>query len=140
LTYSFDGFFARPAIRRPASIPLKVNWRQIVTPFVGIGLRLPDSDDGFDDRPPPAIIQNLAREFGLNNADSWIYLNYICWGGRIDSVYGLGACHGIPFGPVAESDGDQVERAYVSLMTQFGVSADNALHFEPFIRGFWDDE
>jgi len=141
MAYTFEGFFARPQVRRPNFLPPGVEWRTISTPFVGVGVRLPDADDHFggsNELPTPMALQDLAAEFGLNAADSWIYLTYVCWGGAIDFVHGLGCCKGVPFGPVAESEHEKVESAYVSLMEKFGVSAESALNFEPFVRGFWE--
>ena len=141
MAYQFEGFFARPSIRRPNSLPQGVKWRAITTPFVGVGVRMPEVDGQFggsDELPSPIALQNLASEFGLDRADCWIYLTYVCWGGDIDFVYGVGCCNGVPFGPVTESERGRVEAAYTSLMEQFGVPAENALHFEPFVRGYWD--
>ena len=141
MAYRFEGFFARPAVRRPATLPDGVIWRTIATPFVGVGVWLPDKDDEFggaEELPEPTAIQNLVTEIGLDATDCWLYLTYVCWGGEIDFVFGLGSRKGEAFGPVTESEHEKVEAAYIALMEQFGVSADIALHFEPFVRGYWD--
>jgi hypothetical protein len=44
---------------------------------------------------------------------------------------------GNPFGPVEEHDLDRVEAAYTDLMEQFGLSAEDALNFDLFARGYW---
>jgi hypothetical protein len=143
VAYRFEGFFARPPVRRPESLRHGVVWRTISTPFVGVGVRLPDVDDelgGSDELPAPTALLNLANELGLHAADSWIYLTYVCWGGDIDFVYGLGCSKGVPFGPVTESEHENVKGAYTSLMEKFGISAEIALRFDPFVRGYWDAE
>jgi hypothetical protein len=143
MAYRFEGFFARPSVRRPDSLPHGVEWRTIDTPFVGVGVRLLDADEEFvgsDELPEPTALRDLAIDLGLDAADCWIYLTYVCWGGDIDFVYGLGSCKGVPFGPVTESEHDKVVGAYTGLMETFGVSSEVALRFEPFARGYWDAE
>ena len=113
-------------------------WRGIAAPFVGVGVRLPTSDD-LEALPAPDDVQALARSLGIIAANRWLYLHYVCWGGDIDFVYGLGTQDGVPFGPVEESDHDMVEAAYVGLMAHLGISEADALRFEPFTRGYWGD-
>jgi hypothetical protein len=96
--------------------------------------------DDPEELPTPADVQALARLLGVVAADRWVYLDYVCWGGDIDFVYGLGSQDGVPFGPVKESDHDKVEAAYTGLMENFGVSTADALRFEPFMRGFWGED
>jgi hypothetical protein len=136
MAYWFAGFFARPVVPRPEALPQGAVWREITTPFVGVGVRLPAL---LGKVPPPADVQTLARELGLLAADRWIYLTYTCWAGQIDVVYGLGSRGGVPFGPVKESARQTVKAAYTSLMEQFGIPAETALRFEPFTRGYWGD-
>jgi hypothetical protein len=138
MAYRFAGFFARPMIERPAALPGTVVWREITVPFVGVGVRLPVTGFG-DDEPVPAEAGRLLAEVGLNRATDWVYLNYVTWAGRIDSVYGLGSSGGREFGPVSESDGDKTRTAYLALMDSFGVSQADALNFPPFVRGFWGE-
>jgi hypothetical protein len=135
VAYTFIGFFARPAVLQPTTLPPGVVWRAIDAPFVGVGVWLPGSAYS---RLAPSEAAALARQFGLDAADSWVYLTYVCWAGQIDFVYGLGAHQGAPFGPV-EEDGKDVEAAYTGLMEQFGVPAAVALRFEPFQRGYWGE-
>lgn len=134
--YQFAGFFASPAVPRPTELPSGAAWREIASPFVGVGLRLP----GLVGKPPNAQdVEALVRKFGLNQAANWIYLSYECWGGQIDFVYGLGSSNDKLFGPIEESSWETAEGAYTAFMKQFGVSADAALQFQPFQRGFWGE-
>jgi hypothetical protein len=139
VAYEFAGFFARPTVLRPNVLPEGAVWRTITAPFVGIGVRLPTTDDPVV-LPTPADVQALARSLGVFATDRWVYLNYVCWGGDIDFVHGLGSRDGVTFGPVEESDLDKVEAAYTGLMENFGISKVDALQFEPFTRGFWGDD
>ena len=138
MAYRFAGFFARPAVPRPAVLSQDAVWREIAVPFVGIGVRLP-SLFREDDLPAICEVHALARQLGLEESDCWLYLTYICWGGDIDFVYGFGCRAGVKFGPVKEFAGDKVEGAYTGLMAQFGISADEALRFEPFERDYWGE-
>jgi len=137
VAYWFAGFFATD-FPRPAALPEGVVWRDIASPFVGVGVRLSARCDAAP-RPPLADVPALARSLGLDAAARWVYLDYVCWGGAINSVSGLGSRDGVPFGPVAESARDKVEDAYTGLMERFGVSKPDALRFEPFTRGYWGE-
>ena len=137
--YEFTGYFARPAVSRPVVLPPGAVWREIAVPFSGVGVRLPDSGDERG-LPAPADVQALARKLGLDAADYWVYLDYVCWGGEIDFVYGLNSHRGVLFGPVKEDAHKAVEAAYSSLMEQFGVPAELALNFAPFRRGYWGED
>lgn len=138
MTYHFAGFLARPSVVHPKSLPPGAVWRDIVTPFVGVGVRLSRLDD--DELLSPPEAESLAAQMGLDTAECWVYLDYFCWGGGIDFVYGFGSRNqGIAFGPVWEVDAtDAVVSAYTDLMEWFGVPVPNALHFSPFVRGFWE--
>ena len=138
MAYEFAGFFAQPTVPCPGTLPPGAAWREITAPFMGVGVRLPSLLDG-DTLPSPPDLHALATDMRLHAADRWIYLTYICWGGDIDFVYGLGCRGGVPFGPVKEDDHDKVEAAYTGLMEQFGISAEASLRFEPFMRGYWGD-
>jgi hypothetical protein len=135
--YEFVGFFARPAVPRPLLLCPDVVWREIDSRFHGIGVRLPVEDR--DILPTPSDVEALARQCGLEAAECWVYLNYVCWGGHIDFVYGIGSRRGVRFGPVQEDAQDLVEAAYIGLMEQFGLSAAVAMQFEPFRRGYWGE-
>jgi hypothetical protein len=135
VAYEFTGFFARPAVPQPRTLPQGAVWRAIAKPFTGVGVRLPDSDDRL--LLPPSETEALARQFGLDAAEFWVYLTYVCWGGDIDFVYGLGSRRGVTFGPVKDDTRDGVEAAYTGLMEQFGIPAAVAMQFEPFERGYW---
>lgn len=135
--YEFTGFFARHDVSRPLSLPPDLVWREIASPFAGVGVRLPDSDGSLMSQ---SEVEAIARELGLHAAECWLYLNYVCWGGAIDFVYGLGTRRGVPFGPVQEDSSGVVEAAYIGLMEQFGLSATVAMQFEPFTRGYWGED
>jgi hypothetical protein len=136
MAYQFAGFFASPAVPRPDVLPAGAVWREVVSPFIGVGVRLPAL---IGKTPAQADVESLARQLGVDAADRWLYLTYDCWGGGIDFVYGFGSRGGQPFGPVEEDALDAVEAAYTSLMAQFGVSAVDALQFKPFERGYWGE-
>jgi hypothetical protein len=136
MAYRFTGFFARPTIERPAVLPDTAVWREITVPFAGVGIRLPSLAN---DEPGPDEARRLLAEVGLGGAADWVYLSYVTWAGPIDSVYGLGVSGGRAFGPVGESEGDKARAAYLELMGAFGVAPADALHFPPFVRGFWGE-
>jgi hypothetical protein len=125
-------------MNRPATLPAGAVWRDITVPFVGVGVRLGVTGLG-DDEPGPAEARQLLAAVGLGGASDWLYLSYVTWGGLIDHVYGLGVTGGREFGLVSESDRDKVLEAYLSLMSEFGVPAADALNFPPFVRRFWDE-
>jgi hypothetical protein len=135
MAYTFSGFFAKPKLPRPESLPPDSVWREIDEPFHGIGIRLPR----FERVPLETDVELLTNELALNNAERWIFLHYLCWGGSIDFVYGVGATNGIRFGPMEESARSRVDEAFFTLMAEFGVSREHAQLFEPFKRGFWGE-
>jgi hypothetical protein len=134
--YQFAGFFASPAVPQPEGLPAGAVWREITSPFVGVGIRLPAL---IGKTPTRAEVETLARQLGIHTADRWLYLTYSCWAGRIDFVYGLGFRSGEVFGPVEEDGRDKVKAAYTGLMAEFGISLEEALDFEPFHRGYWGE-
>lgn len=134
--YRFTGFFARPVIDRSAVLPVSAIWCEITAPFAGVGVRLPGLAN---DEPGPDKSRRLLTEVGLGGATDWLFLDYVTWAGRIDSVYGLGSSNGREFGPIRESDLDKVRSAYLELMGAFGVVPADALNFPPFVRGFWGE-
>ncbi len=134
--YRFAGFFAHPSISQPTTLPMGAVWRNISKPFDGIGVFLPDL---LQKRPDVAEIASIARDLGIRDVHRWLYLTYTCWGGRIDSVYGLAHVNLDLIGPVDEDADDRVQAAYLDLMQAFGVSAVDAINFEPFRRGYWGD-
>jgi hypothetical protein len=134
--YRFTGFFARPAIDCPAVLPAGTVWREITTPFTGVGVRLPSLAD---DEPGPEEARRLLAEVGLGGAADWLFINYVTWAGPIDNVYGLGSAGGREFGPISESRRETARAAYLELMGAFGVASAAAVHFPPFVRGFWGE-
>ena len=134
--YRFTGFFARPVIERPATLPNGASWREVATPFAGVGISLPGLTN---DKPGVGEACKLLAEVGLGGATDWLFINYVTWAGPIDSVYGLGASGGRAFGPSNESDRETVRAAFLELMGAFGVTPADALNFPPFVRGFWGE-
>ena len=76
--YQFAGFFASPSLPRPAVLPERAVWREVISPFVGVGVRLRDL---LGKTPTRVEVEALARQLGLAAADRWLYLTYDCWGG-----------------------------------------------------------
>ncbi|WP_165250400.1 hypothetical protein [Paludisphaera soli] len=134
MPYQFAGFFARPAVPKPADPPPDAVWRDVASPFVGVGVLLPE---WIGRTPAPGRVRALARRLGLDAAEGWLDLTYSCWGGDVDFVYGLGVRAGEAFGPIEVKEIGRAEAAYLDLMGRFGISAEDALRFEPFTRGYW---
>ncbi|MGL6073963.1 MAG: hypothetical protein ACRC8S_07365 [Fimbriiglobus sp.] len=136
MSYRFTGFFARSLVEQPTTLPVGAVWRTITSPFIGIGVSLPDRADL---EPTTEEVRRLLAEVGLGGETDWLFIEYDTWGGPIDSVYGLGSSGGQAFGPVSESAHDKVQAAYLSLMAAFGLAEADALDFPPFVRGFWGE-
>ncbi len=136
MSYRFAGFFAGQTVAQPQELPEGAVWREIKTPFEGVGLRL---ESFVGETPDVRVVAALADRFGFSRADRWIYLTYDCFGGQVDFVFGLGMKGGASFGPRESSDEDRVEAEYVGLMQSFGLTPSQALNFVPFHRGFWDE-
>jgi hypothetical protein len=144
MAYWFSGFLAKPAVDAPDRMPEDAAWRVITSPFSGVGLRLPAFDG---ERPGVGWVLELARDLGIDRAEDWVFLVYTCFGGRVDSVFGLGRRGSHHFGPIEEDDGlprppdgeRPTERAYLDLMAAFGVDEAAAKNFPPFRRGFWGE-
>jgi hypothetical protein len=134
--YRFAGFFAKPIIARPESLPGGVAWRCIAVPFEGVGVRVAAL---IGQSPELTEVNRVRTQVGLQDATNWLYLTYDCWAGRVEYVYGLGSRSGVPFGPVKESDISRVPAAYVAVMGSFGVQPADALRFPPFVGGFWGE-
>jgi hypothetical protein len=84
-------------------------------------------------------VTGMLHQVGLGEAQRWIYLEYVCWGGSIDFVYGLGSRDSQPFGPAEESEMSKVDAVFISLMNQFGVALAEGTYFEPFVYGYWGE-
>jgi hypothetical protein len=84
--YEFAGFLAS-SIPRPVHLSDNAVWRDIDAPFVGVGIRLPEL---LENAPTRIEIEAIARRLGISEADRWLYLTYMCWGGELEFVYGLG--------------------------------------------------
>jgi len=131
----FAGFFATPTVQKPAHLPERVVWREIETPFQGVGIAFPFLRGRV---PVVANIMALSTDLGLDAAENWLYINYDCWAGEIDWVYGLGRRGAQAFGPFDEDNTSRTQATYLALMEAFGVGTDDALNFAPFERGYWD--
>ena len=136
MSYMFAGFFATPILQKPDRLPERSVWRVIETPFQGVGISLPFLEGKV---PVLANIMALFTELGLDAAESWMYINYDCWAGEIDWVYGLGRHAGQTFGAFDEDTTSRTQETYLALMEAFGVSAEDALNFAPFARGYWEN-
>lgn len=135
MAYWFAGFFAQPVIRKPVNLPADASWREISSPFIGIGVRL---EHLIGEQPTREAVKEIARELGLEESVCWLYLTYTCWAGKIDFVYGLGMRNGVPFGPLSESEQGRTELVYTNLMSHLGLLPEQAMQFEPFERGYWE--
>jgi hypothetical protein len=82
--YRFTGFFSRPVIECPSSLPTGAIWRNVSTPFAGVGVSLSHLDH---DEPGPDEAKRLLAEVGLSGATDWLFINYVTWAGHIDSVW-----------------------------------------------------
>ncbi|QDV38801.1 hypothetical protein [Tautonia plasticadhaerens] len=144
MAYWFAGFFAKPAVDAPGELPEDAAWRVVESPFSGVGLRMPDL---LDARPEVVRVLELARGLGIDRAEDWIFLVYTCFGGRVDSVFGLGRRGSRDFGPIEEDDElgknpaeeRPTSRASLDLMAAFGVAEEDARDFAPFRRGYWGE-
>jgi hypothetical protein len=125
MAYWFSGFFARPNVQQPHVLPARACWRTITTPFNGVGVRLPELQG---ERPTVAVIGALADQLELSGSNAWVYLSYTCWGGKIDSVYGVARSEdGSRIGPLDEYEWEKCQETYVARMTplwHFGARCD----------------
>jgi len=135
MAYQFAGFLApsETEIIQSAALPPDAIARRITVPFHGVGIRMPSL---VGKTPSPDEIKRLAAATGIVQARSWLYIAYSTWG-QIDSVYACGVQDSVEFGPVDDSDDETVRTTYIEIMARIGVDAPDALHFAPFVRGFW---
>ncbi len=68
--YSFAGFFARPQVPQPDTLPADAVWRVIDKPFSGVGVRIPEL---LGTTPDVTRVEGLARQLGLAEVD-WLFL------------------------------------------------------------------
>jgi hypothetical protein len=137
MSYTFAGFFVAHPLPRPSSLPPRAVWREVSSPFKGVGVCLPEL---IGTTVKPEQVHAVARELGITDAMPWLFLQYDTWAGDIDFVCGMGASAGTPFGPVEESEQESVEAVYFKVMAKLGVSEKEALNFAPFERGFWGEQ
>ncbi|MCV2423665.1 hypothetical protein [Paucibacter sp. DJ2R-2] len=136
MTYQFAGFLAPGSVVRPTQVPAGAVLREIQTPFVGVGVMLPNL---IGKVMHEAQVFEIASSLGFDSTKNWLFLQYDCWGGQIDFAYGLGSSGGERFGPIEESALDNVQDVYVGLMAKVGIGENEALDFQPFERGFWGE-
>jgi hypothetical protein len=136
VTYRFAGFLCPSRIERPATLPPGAVWREIEAPFAGTGVRIPEL---VGKSPEVEVVQKLAEALGLGASRTWLYITYDCWGGQIDSVYGLGLAKGASFGPIEEDSRAGVKGTFTQLMAHLGLTPEQAMQFPPFERGFWGE-
>lgn len=134
MAYQFHGFFIDKVQGNQSHISSDTNViRNIDAPFSGLGVRL--------SQPPArdlATILELAAKMTLPRDCVWIYLDYACWGGLVESVWGY--VHGTEtsYGPLYDCSYTATE-SFQELMQAFGVLPKQALDFTPFRRGFWGE-
>lgn len=136
MAYRFAGFLTPSRVACPHMLPPGAAWREFPAPFEGSGVRLPEL---VGKSPDVGTIRELAMSLGFSSVDTWLYLTYDCWGGRIDFIYGFGQVAGESFGPVEEDALIAVEAAFTSLMAKLDITPEQAMRFAPFERGFWGE-
>jgi hypothetical protein len=140
--YYFAGFFAKPPVPSPSALPPGAVWRNVEAPFLGVGVRL---SGWVEDRPGELSPQEMASGLGIAAAEDWLYIEYFCWGGVLESVSGIGSRGGRAFGNISAGserpwlNEGVVRTSYTTLMAEFGVAEADALSFPPFVHGYWDD-
>jgi hypothetical protein len=137
MTYQFAGFFVAQPMSSPSSLPPTAVWRDVASPFRGVGILLPEL---IGKVVQPEQVRITAGELGITNSMPWLFIQYDCWGGEVDFVYAMGASSGVPWGPIEESARDRVELAYTKAMAWLGITPEDALNFAPFERGFWGEQ
>ena len=138
MTYRFKGFFVRPAFRLRGDIPAGAIWREINSPFIGIGIRLPDDESDEVKLLTIDDILTLSRQLGFETAN-WVYLDYVCWGGQIDFNHGIASSNGL-ISRTVKAEGEFAEAAFIQILEDFSIPSDVALNFEPFTRHYWGEQ
>lgn len=137
MSYQFVGFFVLTEQMTSPFYPIDGTiWKNIKEPFQGIGIKLSPS---IKTPSSPKEIKTLFNEMNINAARQWLFIEYECFGGSIDYIYALIMKNDEIYGPIEESAFDNVERVYISLMNEFGISEKDAIRFKPFERDFWDE-
>ncbi len=144
MTYIFTGFFIHDInlgkinSTELSQIDGDSVIKEIVKPFHGLGIRLPNYDYLRQKTNDIKIdeIKDWATRLGFYEK-RWIFLEYICWGGQLDSVMGLVHHNTGDFINLSSDDYEDVDKVYTELMVHFGVSEDHAMDFPPFYRKFW---
>ncbi|WP_332604656.1 hypothetical protein [Acinetobacter sp. ESBL14] len=137
MSYQFVGFFALTEQMKSPFYPIDgTTWKDIKDPFHGIGIKLSPS---IKTPSSPDDIKALFSAMNINHVKQWLFIEYVCFGGSIDYIYALIMKNGEIYGPIEESALENVERVYIDLMNEFGISEKDALQFKPFDRNFWDE-
>lgn len=66
-------------------------------------------------------------------------MQYDCFGGQIDYVFGVIQFRDHSIKTIEESNLESVQNVYLDFMRSFGLSDEDALNFPPFHRGFWGE-
>lgn len=139
--YRFCGLLVRDRdIAHAHNVPTGCVGRQIERPFLGSGIRVPEEMDIVTDQE----ITDLAGRLGLGDEDTWVYLDYVTFAGRVAEFFGIVHKRSVEGKPILIDsrrayDGDWEEQ-YLKLMAEFGLSEGDTRGFDPFERGFWGEE
>lgn len=136
MSYQFAGFFATSDSSLTIELPEKAVLRNICTPFQGLGIRL-SHYIGQSISSEDVVL--LATQLGLTRCPTWIFLQYDCFGGQIDYVFGVIQTTDRSIKTIEESNLEDVQNTYLDFMKSFGLSNEDALNFPPFHRGFWGE-
>ena len=68
-----------------------------------------------------------------------MFIVYECWAGEINYLFGYISKPEKEIVSTIETSRDKLENAYIYFIEQFGIYKDEALNFEPFQRGFWEE-
>lgn len=145
MTYIFTGFFIHHVdLDNIDSIELsRIDGDSVIKviekPFHGLGIRLPNYDylRKKADDVKISEIKDWATRLGFQGR-KWIFLEYICWGGQLDSVMGTIHQETGEFTHLSSDDNQNADKVYLELMALFEVSKEDAIDFPPFYRKFWE--
>ncbi len=111
--------------------------KKVNSPFIGSAISIPQY---VSKNPSIGEVNNIAKKIGIKQEHEWMFIIYKCWAGEIDDLFGYIKKPKRQIASIIESDKNKLENAYISFMEKFGVSKDEALDFEPFKRGFWEEQ
>jgi hypothetical protein len=137
MAYQFAGFFIKGKTHQLLELPNNAVVRQITSPFDGFGMRLPAY---IGQTVTMEDVLQLSNSIGVSQSAEWIFIQYDCFGGQIDSVSGVTCSQACPSPYKEDSNYDTVQQSFLNLMQSFGVDHQDAINFPPFKRGFWGDK